>query len=68
MAPALFCQRRQCAAEAGRQARQATGEVTEGTDLVMPIGPFQLQLRSGGEDGWIWRCWNRAASTTSRSC
>ncbi len=41
-----------CVATPGRQARQITGEATEGADVTQPIGPFLLQLRSEGEDGW----------------
>lgn len=41
-----------CVAAPGRRAQQAIGEATEGADVTTPIGPFVLQLRSEGEDGW----------------
>jgi hypothetical protein len=41
-----------CAAAPGRQAQRIIGEATEGADVTDPIGPFLLQLRSEGEDGW----------------
>ncbi len=41
-----------CAAAAGRQAQQVVGEATEGVDVRQAVGPFLLQLRSEGEDGW----------------
>jgi hypothetical protein len=41
-----------CAATSGRQAKQVISEVVEGADVEQPIGPFLLQLRSEGEDGW----------------
>jgi hypothetical protein len=41
-----------CVATPRRQARQIIGEATEGTDVTQAIGPFLLQLRSEGEDGW----------------